>query len=122
MEAEVSETRVVWFRTRGGKPGPTRKALDTALDAQELTGLDLVTAEIARAAAELTDSARQAQDPRLWLASSQRLLTLVSKIRPAGDGATGPVGGADLGDEPVEPDGLESALGAGPSLGDAEEP
>lgn len=98
-----------WFRTRGGQPGPTRKALDEALAEADLGGSRLVTAELARGAAELVDSARRAQDPRLWLSASQRLTALVGRLGLDDDRGAGvdDVGG---------PDELESVLGARPSL------
>lgn len=101
-----------WFRTRGGQPGPTRKALDEALSSADLGGSRLVTAELARGAAELVDSARRAQEPKLWLSASQRLTLLVGRLGLDDDRGPGP--GDDVGDA----DELESVLGSGPSLGE----
>lgn len=88
-------------------------ALETALDGRILAGMEAITAAIARDAADLVDSARRQQDPKLWLSASARLLALVGQMdgRPAGD-----VGGG--GDESGEPDDLADALGSGPTLGD----
>lgn len=108
-----------FFRTSRAKPGPARVALDSALDGRELSGIEAVTAAIARDAADLVDSARKAQDPRLWLSASQRLLGLVAQLDQRA-GAV-PDDGAAAGDEPDDPGGLGAVLGAGPTLGDAED-
>lgn len=106
-----------FFRTRGGTPGPARRALETALVGRNLTGIEAVTAAIARDAADLVDSARRQQDPRLWLSASGRLLALAGQLdeRPP---AVPDDGGGDRA-EPDDPDGLGAALGTGPTVGDA---
>lgn len=115
----VEAKPVRYFRTPRAKPGPARIALDSALDGRDLAGLDGITAEIARGAADLVDAARRAQDPKLWLSASSRLLALMGQLDerppavPDDDGARG--------DEPDDPGGLGAVLGAGPTMGDAEE-
>ncbi|GAB3750079.1 hypothetical protein [Microlunatus parietis] len=108
-----------YFRTPRAKAGPAREALDAALSDRDLTGMDGITAEIARGAADLVDAARRQQDPRLWLSASGRLLALVGQLdrRP---GTVPDDGGGDR-DDDGEPDELAAALGSGPTLGDVEE-
>ena len=116
----VESKPVRFFRTPRAKPGPTRAALDLALKDRELSGFDRITAEIAGGSADLVDAARRQQDPKLWLSASQRLLALVSQL--SGDrGARPDDGGGDRDDDGGEPDELADALGAGPTMGDAED-
>lgn len=117
----VEEKPPRFFRTPRAKPGSTRAALDLALTDRDLSGFDGITAEIARGAADLVDSARTAQDPKLWLSASGRLLALVGQLdrRP---GTVPDDGGGDRDDDGGEPDELADALGAGPTMGDVAEP
>lgn len=115
-------TKVRWFATRARKPGPARAALDQALaDRPDLPGSRRIVAELARSAADLTDSARRQQDPRLWLSAAQRLLGLVAQLGLDASAVPGE-SGDDRGDgDGGIPAGLADALGAGPSVGDPEE-
>lgn len=112
--------KVAWFRTRGGQSGPTRRALDLALKDRDLAGSAQVTAELARGAAELVDSARRAQDARLWLSASQRLLSLVGRLG-LDDVAVPDDGDDGAGDPDDDAAGLDAVLGSGPSVGDEPE-
>lgn len=119
---------VVWFRGQDGPvpPGPAEKALARALTGLTLSGTQEVTAELARGAAALCDSAERAQDPRLWLAASQRLTALTSTLfgptaasGPSSSGtgsSSGPSrdGGSRAGDDG---DDLADLMGAGPEVG-----
>ena len=104
----------VWSARR--RSGPTREALDAAILARGVApGLELV-ASLARDAADLADSARRAQDPRLWLAAAARLLGLAERLGVAA--SVGPVGAPGDGDRGGELDPLVAeALGARSEVG-----
>lgn len=91
----MAERRTAWFAVRSRRPGPTRAGIDEFLSG--LGEFDPVLAELARATADLTDSAKRAQDPRLWLSASARLLTIRARLvgdRHDGRGDEDEAGGA----------------------------
>ena len=72
-----------WFPAPRGKLGAhrtTRAAVDAVLEGLGSRGAALVTADLARSAADLVDSARARQDPRLWLTASARLEDLLKRL------------------------------------------
>lgn len=81
---------VSWFATRSRRPGPMRAAVELVL--VDPGRFDPVQAELVRSAADLVDSAKRAQDPRLWLTASERLSRLLGLGHERG------VGGAGSGD------------------------
>lgn len=114
--AEIRNTR--WFRqrerSRVRQPGPTARAVEDRLAS---AAIDPIRAELARDAADLVDSARRQQDPRLWSSAADRLLKYLGgsgeragQSRADGDQAAGDDGG-----------GVAGIFGAGPALGDAED-
>lgn len=124
----MSEQR--WFvgGRRIAKARRMRCAVESMLAELTLSGSQLVTAELARSAADLVDSARSAQDPRLWLQASTRLEKLLGQlqgrapVRGGGDdGGTGGDGGAAAGVESGGADAkarLAELVGRAPSVGD----
>lgn len=113
-----------WFpANRGqklGKARTTRRAVDDLLDELELTAMQLVTADLARSAADIVDAARAAQDPKLWLSASTRLEGLLGKLVGASgrSGGSGVTDGQDEsgGDDPAAR--LASLVGEPASVGD----
>lgn len=107
----------------------TRAAVDAALEGLQLAGTALVTADLARSAADLVDAARRAQDPKLWLSASTRLELLVAKLSAAGVRAGGhdddrgedeTSGGVEqVGDDPAAE--LAAIVGRAPDVGDGTE-
>lgn len=124
----MAETGVQWFPPRRASWQRTRAAVDRMLAGRELSGGQLVTAELARGTALLVDSAARAQDPRLFLAASQRLTGLLGSLESTGGRGTGSAGssgsGRGDGDAGADADAsglaaeLAGILGAGASLGD----
>ena len=120
----------VWFvdGRRIAKARRVRCAVESMLEELCPVGSQLVTAELARSAADLVDSARSAQDPRLWLQASTRLEKLLGQlqgragVRAGGDGvAKGGDGGAAAGVDAGGADPkarLEELVGRAPSVGD----
>ena len=92
-----------WFERPS--PGRMRSAVDRALAGSGSVESAPVPAELARDLADLVDSARERQDPKLWLAASARLEALLSRM--LGSGPT---------PAPVDPrsDPIGDALGSGP--------
>ena len=73
-----------WFvdGRRIAKARRMRCAVESMLAELPLSGSQLVSAELARSAADLVDSARSAQDSRLWLQASTRLEKMRCIIQP----------------------------------------
>lgn len=94
IEPEV----VRWFERL--TPGRTRRAVDRMF--ADLGENAPLSAELARDLADLVDSARERQDPKLWLAAAGRLEQVLGRIPR----------GADSG--PAGPDPISDALGSGP--------
>lgn len=111
---KMAATGTAWFRTKGGRGGPVRREVDKALRQADLSGPRAITAELARTVADLVDSAKREQDPRLWLTASSRLTALLGQLgigRLVVDGDDGGGGSGDVG-------GLADVLGAGPEVRD----
>ena len=120
----------VWFvdGRRIAKARRVRCSVEAMLEELRPAGSQLVTAELARSAADLVDSARSAQDPRLWLQASTRLEKLLGQlqgragVRAGADGvAKGGDGGAAAGVESGGADPkarLAELVGRAPSVGD----
>ena len=107
------DRRPAWFAVRSRKPGPLRAGLEAiALDRVDL---DPVLLEMARSTADLADSAKRAQDPRLWLSASGRLMVLMGRLGVSDDGDPAPAGGAD-----DIPD-LADVVGSAPEVRDVAE-
>lgn len=78
MEPELAEPLVTVFFPIVDH-GRTWSEVDGYLAESKPTGRDAILADLARDAADAVDSARREQDPRLWLAASQRLMILIDK-------------------------------------------
>ena len=90
----MAERRTAWFAVRARKHGPTRAGVEELV--AEQVGLDPVLVELARSTADLTDSAKRAQDPRLWLSASGRLTVILARLGVGrSDGDVAASGGAD---------------------------
>jgi len=108
---------------RGGKLAAhrtSRAAVEQLIKERgDLDGTGAVTADLARSAADLVDSARRTQDPVLWMRASMRLQQLLIKL----DARSGRDGGNDGGDSGSRAAGsaaeLEAAVGAPASMGDS---
>lgn len=72
---EVDHGKVWWQRDQHG---PTHAKVQAAIGAGS-SGIDGVSEELALMAADLVDAAKINQDPRLWLAASQRLMGLMDR-------------------------------------------
>ena len=103
-----------YFRTKGGRPG--RYGAHVAGLLGEKSGQEALTADLARDFADLTDAARRAQDPRLFIAASRAMSQALGKLGIDVGGGQDDDGGAGW-----MPPGLATALGAGASVRDAEE-
>ena len=106
-----------WFATRSRRPGTTRAELEEMLASS--ADLNPIMVELARSAADLVDSAKRSQDPRLWLSASARLVGVLGRLglvprdrvgdqdeAGAADGFSGVaevVGGAPEVRDPAEP-------------------
>ncbi|MGM2842367.1 hypothetical protein, partial [Bacillus cereus group sp. Bce002] len=78
-----------------------------------------MTAELARSAADLVDSAKRMQDAGLWLRASQRLEQLLAKLpSSSGEGVSADAEQAASGDSVA--DRLAAAVGRAPVVGDGE--
>jgi hypothetical protein len=102
-------------RGRGRLVTATRKWADSLGDGSDLPGSALILVELARDAANLADSARNAGDGRLYLSAAARLEALMVRCERAvsGDG-----GGGAAGDGV---DDLADVMGAGPEVRDSPE-
>lgn len=97
------------------KSGPTRAGLERVV--ADRTGLDAVLLELARSTADLVDFAKRAQDVKLWMTSSQRLVQLMGQLGVSGD--RGDVA-APSPAEDVSP--LAGVVGGAPEVRDPAEP
>ena len=95
----------------------TRRAVNEVLEGLDLEGLDVVTADLVRSAADLVDAARLSQDAALWLRASARLEALLGKLGKGVDRGGAEVGA--LGDDPAAR--LAELVGKPASVGDGEE-
>ena len=79
----MTDEQDTWFpawRGRLAAHRTARRALEALLDGMALDGPAAVIADLARGTADLVDSARRLQDPRLMLAATVRLDALVGKL------------------------------------------
>lgn len=111
----MTERRPAWFAVRSRKAGPTRAAVDSVLAGSD--DFDPILAELARASADLTDSAKRAQDPRLWLSASSRLLAVRSRL--VGDGRRDGAGDEEEAGAADGLPGLADFVGGAPEVRDA---
>lgn len=74
----MGERATAWFAVRKRRPGPAREQLEELLE--ESGDLNPIMVEMARSAADLVDSAKKAQDPRLWLSASARLVAILGRL------------------------------------------
>lgn len=92
-----------WFERVN--PGRCRAAVELALLGADLAGSRRITAELVRDVADLCDSARERQDPKLWLAASRQLGSLLGQLGLVTPAAASPES---------DPDEIGDALGSGP--------
>ena len=124
MKRDPANRQPRWFPAHRGdaisQRRTTRRAVNELLEGAELAGRDLVTADLARSAADLVDSAREAQDAALWLRASDRLEGLLARLAVGRSGDTGAevTYGSDRsgGDDPAAR--LAELLGEPASMGD----
>ena len=105
------------FRTKGGKPGRYGRHVASLLSEKASD----MRADLARDLADVVDSARREQDPRLFLSASSRLSAVLAELLdpPAvGAGVKTDEQGRGAGELPP---GLAEVLGAGPDVCDGPE-
>ncbi|MGN8718527.1 hypothetical protein ACTQ43_14745, partial [Segatella copri] len=107
-------------RAKIGATRPTRAAVERIVaELGDLDGSGAMTAELARSAADLVDSAKRMQDAGLWLRASQRLEQLLAKLpSSSGEGVSADAEQAASGDSVA--DRLAAAVGRAPVVGDGE--
>ena len=109
---------MTYFRTRGGRPGPYRRTVNGLLP-HSVSGAEAMAAQLAGDLADLTDAAKREQDPRLFLASTGRLVSVLARLGVVLDPAG--VSRGDDSDGGGLPPGLAEVLGTGADLRNAEE-
>lgn len=107
----MGDRPTAWFALRKRAPGVTRAELERMVGAS--SDLNPIMVEMARSAADLVDSARKAQDPRLWLSASARLMAILGRL--------GLVPRDRVGDQVDQADGLSGVaevVGSAPEVRD----